>query len=229
MRHYEIVFLVHPDQSEQVSGMVERYRKMVTSNGGQVHREEDWGRRIMAYMINDLHKAHYVLLNVECDLSTLQEIEAHFRFNDSIMRHLVIRRKTAIVEQSAILTAKIQEDEAEQLARERKMREDLANQNNDESQESDDSQDQQTEDQKDGEIANEEVVETAPEANEDAENEQPAARESVDEVAEKVENEDSKLGVDDTPDAAEQSSDEEQQPESAISEVPEKSEKKEAK
>ncbi len=133
MRHYEIVFLVHPDQSEQVSGMIERYRNMVTSNGGQVHREEDWGRRILAYMINDLHKAHYVLLNIECDSSTLKEIEGHFRFNDSILRHLVIRRKEAIIEQSPILKAKIKEDEAEKLARERKMREDQESRNDQES------------------------------------------------------------------------------------------------
>ena len=136
MRHYEIVFLVHPDQSEQVSGMIERYRNMVTSNGGQVHREEDWGRRILAYMINDLHKAHYVLLNIECDSSTLKEIEGHFRFNDSILRYLVIRQKEAIVEQSPVLKAKIREDEAEKLARERKMREELESRNDQESKES---------------------------------------------------------------------------------------------
>lgn len=127
MRHYEIVFLVHPDQSEQVPGMVDRYRNMITSNGGLVHREEDWGRRVLAYMINDLHKAHYVLLNIECDLLTLEEIEGHFRFNDSILRHLTIRRKHAIVEQSPILTAKIKADEAEKESRERKMREEMAN------------------------------------------------------------------------------------------------------
>ncbi len=227
MRHYEIVFLVHPDQSEQVSGMMERYRKMVTSNGGHVHREEDWGRRIMAYMINDLHKAHYVLLNIECDLSTLQEIEAHFRFNDSILRHLVIRRKTAIVEQSAILTAKIQEDEAEQLARERKMREDLANQNDD-LQGSGEISSQQTEVLATEEMADQETVETAPKENADAENELPDAQENVNEVEESA-IQDSELEADDTQPMAEQQVDQEPQSDSADSEVQEQSEEKEAK
>ena len=120
MRHYEIVFLVHPDQSEQVPAMVDRYRGMITSGGGHVHREEDWGRRILAYMIDDVHKAHYVLLNIECELGTLEEIERHFRFNDSILRHLIIRRKEAIVEQSSIIRAKLEEEKAEAEARKRK-------------------------------------------------------------------------------------------------------------
>jgi len=167
MRHYEIVFLVHPDQSEQVSGMIERYRNMVTSNGGQVHRVEDWGRRILAYMVDDVHKAHYALLNIECDASTLAEIEGHFRFNDSILRHMIIRRKEAIVEQSPILAAKIKEDEAEKLSRERKRREDLENQGDGDSEESEESTAE--------EGGNQESRETATEEN--AKADKPAAEE----------------------------------------------------
>ena len=94
MRHYEIVFLVHPDQSEQVPAMVDRFKDMVTSGDGKIHRVEDWGRRRLAYMINDVHKAHYIMINIECSLGVLQDIERNFKFNDSILRHLVIRRKT---------------------------------------------------------------------------------------------------------------------------------------
>ncbi len=113
MRHYEIVFLVHPDQSEQVPAMIDRYKEMVASGNGAVHRVEDWGRRRLAYMINDVHKAHYVMVNIECELETLAEIERNFKFNDSILRHLVIRRKTAITEESAMAKAKAREDEAD--------------------------------------------------------------------------------------------------------------------
>ena len=100
MRHYEIVFLVHPDQSEQVPAMIERYTEMVTSKEGKIHRVEDWGRRRLAYMINDVHKAHYVLMNIECSLDVLRDIEKNFKFNDSILRHLVIRRKQACTGES---------------------------------------------------------------------------------------------------------------------------------
>lgn len=103
MRHYEIVFLVHPDQSEQVAAMVERYRSQVEAAGGQVHRFEDWGRRVLAYPIQKLVKAHYVLLNIECDEPTLEELERNFRFNDAILRHLTIRRDEAITEASPML------------------------------------------------------------------------------------------------------------------------------
>lgn len=113
MRHYEIVFLIHPDQSEQVPAMMERYRDMVTSGGGVLHREEDWGRRILAYMINDVHKAHYVMINIECPLTVLSEIERNFKFNDSILRYLVIRRKHAITEESPMAKAKAKEDQSE--------------------------------------------------------------------------------------------------------------------
>ena len=100
MRHYEIVFLVHPDQSEQVPAMVERYRASIETSGGTVHRLEDWGRRQLAYPINKIHKAHYVLMNVECGNDALAEIESAFRFNDAVLRNLIIRRKEAITETS---------------------------------------------------------------------------------------------------------------------------------
>lgn len=105
MRHYEIVFLVHPDQSEQVPGMVERYKKVIEEDGGKVHRFEDWGRRQLAYSINNVHKAHYILLNVECSAKALDELEDNFRYNDAVIRNLVIRRDEAITEQSDILKA----------------------------------------------------------------------------------------------------------------------------
>lgn len=105
MRHYEIVIMVHPDQSEQVAGMVERYTSQVTSNGGNVHRLEDWGRRHLAYPINKVHKAHYVLMNIECSQEVLDELAHNFRFNDAIIRHLVIRRDEAVTEASPMLKA----------------------------------------------------------------------------------------------------------------------------
>ena len=91
MRHYEIVLLVHPDQSEQVPAMIERYRGMVTAKNGQIHRLEDWGRRQLTYLIQKVHKAHYVLMNIECDQETLDELDHAFKFNDAILRHLTIR------------------------------------------------------------------------------------------------------------------------------------------
>ncbi len=95
MRHYEIVFIVHPDQSEQVSAMTERYKKTITEAGGVIHRLEDWGRRQLAYPINKLHKAHYVLMNIECEPATVEELETAFRFNDAVLRHLTIKMKHA--------------------------------------------------------------------------------------------------------------------------------------
>jgi small subunit ribosomal protein S6 len=100
MRHYEIVFLVHPDQSEQVPAMVERYRGLIETDGGKIHREEDWGRRQLAFPINKIHKAHYVLFNVECSKNALDELLGTFRFNDAILRHLVIHRDEAVTEAS---------------------------------------------------------------------------------------------------------------------------------
>ncbi|MDD5241452.1 MAG: 30S ribosomal protein S6 [Sulfuricella sp.] len=103
MRHYEIVFIVHPDQSEQVPAMVERYRTLITSKSGQIHRLEDWGRRQMAYPIQKMHKAHYVLMNIECDQETLDEIEHAFKFNDAVLRHLTIRTKEAVTTPSPMM------------------------------------------------------------------------------------------------------------------------------
>ncbi len=103
MRHYEIVFIVHPDQSEQVPAMVERYKTFITGNGGRIHRLEDWGRRQLAYTIQKVHKAHYVLMNIECDLATLRELEHGFRFNDAILRHLIIAREEAITTPSPMM------------------------------------------------------------------------------------------------------------------------------
>ena len=106
MRHYEIVFLVHPDQSDQVSAMIERYSAVVTDAGGKIHRLEDWGRRPLAYAINNAHKAHYVLMNVECEFSAIEEIENLFRFNDAVLRHLTIKKKGAVTEASPLAKAK---------------------------------------------------------------------------------------------------------------------------
>ena len=103
MRHYEVVFVVHPDQSDQVPAMVERYTQMITETGGKIHRQEDWGRRQLAYPINKIHKAHYILLNVECGQEVLDEIVTLFRYNDAILRHLVIKTDEAITEESLIL------------------------------------------------------------------------------------------------------------------------------
>ena len=105
MRHYEIVFMVHPDQSEQVPAMIERYTSIVTEAGGQVHRLEDWGRRHLAYPINKLHKAHYVLMNVECTGEALSGFENIFRFNDAIIRNLVVRTSEAVTEASPMMKA----------------------------------------------------------------------------------------------------------------------------
>jgi small subunit ribosomal protein S6 len=96
MRHYEICFIVHPDQSEQVPGMVERYRAIVTAKGGSIHRLEDWGRRQLAYPIQKIHKAHYVMMNIECDGETLNELEHSFKFNDAVLRHLTVKMKAAV-------------------------------------------------------------------------------------------------------------------------------------
>ncbi|AJR06810.1 30S ribosomal protein S6 [Photobacterium gaetbulicola] len=121
MRHYEIVFMVHPDQSEQVAGMIERYTAAIKDSGGQIHRLEDWGRRQLAYPINKLHKAHYVLLNVEAEQSVIDELESNFRFNDAVIRNMIMRTKGAITEPSPMMKAKEEraprrEERAEQPA-----------------------------------------------------------------------------------------------------------------
>jgi small subunit ribosomal protein S6 len=110
MRHFEICFLVHPDQSEQVPAMLERYRNLIEGKSGKVHRLEDWGRRQLAYPIAKLHKAHYILMNIECDSETLAELEGAFRFNDAVLRHLTVRRPVAITEQSLMMKAKEDKD-----------------------------------------------------------------------------------------------------------------------
>ena len=102
MRHYEVVFLVHPDQSEQVPAMVERYRGMIEAEGGKIHRLEDWGRRQLAYPINKIHKAHYVLMNIECNQQALDELESAFRFNDAVLRNLIVRMDKAVTEPSPL-------------------------------------------------------------------------------------------------------------------------------
>jgi len=112
MRHYEIVLLVHPDQSEQVPAMVERYRNMITGSGGAVHREEDWGRRQLEFPIKKIHKAHYVLLNIECNKEILDELESAFRFNDAVLRHLTLTCKSAVTEKSAMMMEVEREESA---------------------------------------------------------------------------------------------------------------------
>jgi len=106
VRHYEVVFLVHPDQSEQVSAMIERYRSMVEEANGKLHRLEDWGRRQLAYPINKIHKAHYVLMNIECDLDTLEELKNAFRFNDAVIRDMFMVCKAAVTEASPLVRQK---------------------------------------------------------------------------------------------------------------------------
>ena len=113
MRHYEIVFLVHPDQSEQVPAMIDRYRSMIESNQGVIHRLEDWGRRQLAYPINKIHKAHYVLMNIECDQVTLDQLNNAFRFNDAVIRDLVFRRESAITDPSPLVKTTEPEQEEE--------------------------------------------------------------------------------------------------------------------
>ncbi len=115
MRHYEIVFMVHPDQSEQVSAMVERYKQTIEKDGGQIHRLEDWGRRHLAYPIDKIHKAHYVLMNVEASAEAMEELTTNFRFNDAVIRNLILSRDEAVTEESPIM-------KAEKESRERRSR-----------------------------------------------------------------------------------------------------------
>lgn len=119
MRHYEVVFLVHPDQSEQVGGMVERYRSMVEGAGGTIHRFEDWGRRQLAYPINKIHKAHYVLMNIECGLEALDELKSAFRFNDAVIRNLIIARRGPDTEPSPLAKSRDDRDDGPRGDRDR--------------------------------------------------------------------------------------------------------------
>ncbi len=116
MRHYEVVFLVHPDQSEQVPAMMERYRNMIEGANGKIHRQEDWGRRQLAHSIAKVHKAHYLLLNIECDKPTLDELVGAFRFSDAVLRYLVIGRDEAVTEPSFMAKAREEEEEREAQA-----------------------------------------------------------------------------------------------------------------
>jgi small subunit ribosomal protein S6 len=124
MRHYEVVFIVHPDQSEQVPGMIDRYRQLVAGRNGKIHRLEDWGRRQLAYPLQKIHKAHYVLMNVECDNETLNELDHAFKFNDAVLRHLIVKMDEAMVapspmmkeEKSRSLTAPAAEETARPVA-----------------------------------------------------------------------------------------------------------------
>ncbi|MEX2488375.1 MAG: 30S ribosomal protein S6 [Pseudomonadales bacterium] len=143
MRHYEIVFLVHPDQSEQVPGMIDRYSRLVADGGGKVHRVEDWGRRQLAYPINKIHKAHYALLNVECTEEVLEEINVAFRFNDAVLRNLIMKKKGPVTEDSPIM-------KAEKESRDRRDR--------DEPVVRDDANDNESDDEDDSESLDEDVV-----------------------------------------------------------------------
>ena len=120
MRHYEVVFLVHPSQSEQVPAMVERYRSNIEKSGGKIHRFEDWGRRQLAYPINKVHKAHYVLMNIECDQAALNELESAFRFNDAVLRNLILSRSEAITEPSPLVKSDDTRDQSESSVGERR-------------------------------------------------------------------------------------------------------------
>jgi small subunit ribosomal protein S6 len=172
MRHYEICFLVHPDQSEQVPAMLERYRALIEGSSGTIHRLEDWGRRQLAFPIAKLHKAHYVLMNIECDGATLTEIEGIFRFNDAVLRHLTVCRQSAVADQSLMMKAKEEKDRSSRSYEQRKpvATEDKAEKAAEESVE---------------ETA--EVVEEAAEAVEEAAEIGEEVAEAVEEVAEAVE------------------------------------------
>ena len=124
MRHYEIVFLVHPDQSEQVPAMIERYKGLISADGGLVHRLEDWGRRQLAYPIAKVHKAHYVLMNIECDQKALNELTGAFRFSDAVLRHLVVSMGEAVVEPSPMAKGEEEEASGGERRRERSSRDD---------------------------------------------------------------------------------------------------------
>jgi small subunit ribosomal protein S6 len=130
MRHYEIVFMVHPDQSEQVPAMIERYRTLIAEDGGQIHRLEDWGRRQLAYPINKIHKAHYVLMNIECSQTVLDEIQRAFRFNDAVIRNLIIQRDNPDTEPSPLVKSRDERDERDERA-ERDDRDDADDQGED--------------------------------------------------------------------------------------------------
>jgi small subunit ribosomal protein S6 len=130
MRHYEIVFLVHPDQSEQVPAMIERYKGIISADGGRVHRLEDWGRRQLAYPIAKVHKAHYVLMNIECDQKAINELTGAFRFSDAVLRHLVVSMNEAVTEPSPMAKAEDDDGGGGERRRERAPREEASEDDN---------------------------------------------------------------------------------------------------
>lgn len=148
MRHYEIVFMVHPDQSEQVPGMVDRYKGQIQEGGGAIHRMEDWGRRQLAYPINKIHKAHYIMMNIECSQEVLDELSSAFKFNDAVLRNMVIRRDEAVTDQS--LLAKANEKDRSEHSRDDRGPTAEADDDDDDSSDDDlDSDDTETEDEDD--------------------------------------------------------------------------------
>ncbi|MCB1615090.1 MAG: 30S ribosomal protein S6 [Pseudomonadales bacterium] len=144
MRHYEVVFLVHPDQSEQVPGMVERYTKSIEASGGKVHRLEDWGRRQLAYPIQKIHKAHYILMNIECGQEALDELTTTFRYNDAILRNMVISRDGAITEESLMMK---EERESKERERHQQTERAAANSRNNDDNSSDEELDEDTDEE----------------------------------------------------------------------------------
>lgn len=151
MRHYEIVFLTHPDQSDQVPAMVERYRAIVEGADGRIHRHEDWGRRQLAYPINKVHKAHYVLMNVECNKETLDELVSAFRFNDAVIRHLVLSREEAVTEASPLAKSDSGDSRGDRDSGKSERPQHDEVQDEDESDESDDSDEDDSEEESDHE------------------------------------------------------------------------------
>jgi small subunit ribosomal protein S6 len=184
VRHYEIVFLVHPDQSEQVPAMVERYQGIVTESGGAVHRTEDWGRRQLAHPIQKVHKAHYVMLNVECEQGPLEEIKGAFRFNDAVLRHLVIARDKAITEASPMAVAVAEEKAKEKEAQQRREAKAAAEAAMRTDEEDKPAEEAKAEEVKAEEAKAEEAKAEAPANEEAAAEEAPAAEESTDDKAE---------------------------------------------
>lgn len=173
MRHYEICFLVHPDQSEQVPAMLDRYRAAIEGRGGKIHRLEDWGRRQLAFPIAKLHKAHYILMNIECDSETLEELEGMFRFNDAVLRHLTIRRQDAVVEQSLMLKGKDEKDRPHRGRR-----------SDDESDDDDDDDDDNDDDLDDDDSANDDDQDDADDQDDEESDDDDSDDESADEEEE---------------------------------------------
>ena len=178
MRHYEIVFMVHPDQSEQVPGMIERYTNVITKDGGQIHRLEDWGRRQLAYHINKIHKAHYVLMNVEASNDAMEELTTTFRYNDAVIRNLVIRRDEPVTEESLIMKAEKEDRERKSRYQERQAAEAKAAETSKEAEASEEVAEEAPAEAVAEEPAVEEATEEAPAAEADDAEESDASEES---------------------------------------------------